>query len=133
MATLQFDLVAPERVLFSGAVDAVLLPGIEGEMTILPGHVPLVTALKSGYVVANDHKGSGTRVFVRGGLAEVNGAGVTVLAERATPAQELTPEILEHEILEAGMRRDGSDDPAVRHEAEAAIAELEEARATLRL
>ncbi len=47
MATFQFDLVGPERILYSGAVDAVQLPGSEGEMTVLPGHAPVLTTLKT--------------------------------------------------------------------------------------
>ena len=59
MATLHFELVAPERVLFSGEVEAVLLPGTEGDMTVLPGHAPVMTALKTGFVV--DHRTTRTR------------------------------------------------------------------------
>ena len=50
MATLHFELVAPERVLFSGEVEAVLLPGTEGDLTVLPGHAPLMATLKTGFV-----------------------------------------------------------------------------------
>ena len=45
MATLTFELVSPERILFSGEVDAVIVPGTEGDMTVLPGHAPVMTAL----------------------------------------------------------------------------------------
>src|SRR4051794_15347726 len=82
MATLHFELVSPERVLFSGEVEAVMLPGTEGDMTVLPGHAPVMTALKTGVVIATNHKDNGERVLVRGGFAEVNAGGVTVLAER---------------------------------------------------
>jgi len=73
MATLQFELVAPERVLYSGPVDAVMLPATEGDMTVLPGHAPVMTALKTGFIVITDHKDHGTRVLVqtRGGDRDV--------------------------------------------------------------
>lgn len=132
MATLRFELVSPERVIFSGDVEAVLLPGTEGDMTVLPGHAPVMTALKTGFVVITNHVGEGERTLVRGGFAEINATGLTVLAERATPVQELTPELIDREILEAGMMRDGSEDFAIKQAAAAAIAGLEEARAALR-
>jgi F-type H+-transporting ATPase subunit epsilon len=132
MTTLHFELVSPERVLFSGEVEAVLLPGTEGDMTVLPGHAPVMTALKAGFVVATNHKNDGERVFVRGGFAEVNAAGVTVLAERATPLEDLTPEKLDQEIFDAGMIRDGSADFRAREAANALIAQLEEAKGALR-
>ena len=50
MATFHFELVAPERVLYSGEVDAVMLPGTEGDMTVLPGHAPVMTGLKTGFI-----------------------------------------------------------------------------------
>lgn len=133
MATMHFELVAPERVLFSGEVEAVLLPGTEGDMTVLPGHAPVMTALKAGFVVATSGKNDGERVLVRGGFAEINATGVTVLAERATPVQELTPEKIDREILEIQTMRDGSDDHQARQAADSMIAQLEEARATLSL
>jgi F-type H+-transporting ATPase subunit epsilon len=132
MATLHFELVAPERVLYSGEVDAVLLPGSEGEMTVLPGHAPVITGLKTGFVVVTDHKDHGTRVLVRGGFAEINADGVIVLAERALPATELTPESIDQEILHVQMQRDTSHDEAVKDAANATIVQLQEARNALR-
>lgn len=132
MATLHFELVSPERVLFSGEVEAVLLPGTEGDMTVLPGHAPVMTSLKAGFVVATNHKDEGERVLVRGGFAEINATGVTVLAERATPMEELTPAKIDQEILDAGMLRDASEDYATREAANATIAQLEEAKAALK-
>jgi F-type H+-transporting ATPase subunit epsilon len=131
MATLQFELVAPERVLYSGPVDAVMLPGTEGDMTVLPGHAPVMTALKTGFLVITDRPGNGRRVLVRGGFADVNQQGLTVLAERALPEEEITPEVLDREILQAEMAYDATHDQAARNAAEAAIAQLREAKAAL--
>ena len=132
MATFHFELVAPERVLYSGEVDAVMLPGTEGEMTVLPGHAPVMTGLKTGLVVVTDRQNHGTRVLVRGGFAEINADGVIVLAERALSATELTPESIDQEILHVEMQRDSSHDDAVRDAANATIVQLQEARAALR-
>jgi F-type H+-transporting ATPase subunit epsilon len=131
MATLTFELVSPERVLFSGAVDAVVLPASEGDMTVLPGHAPMMTALKTGFLVITDKPGNGRRVLVRGGFADVNQNGLTVLAERALPEEEITQDILDHEILQAEMAYDATDDMAAKHAAEAAVAQLREAKAAL--
>ncbi|HEY8383388.1 MAG TPA: F0F1 ATP synthase subunit epsilon [Microvirga sp.] len=131
MANLTFELVSPERVLFSGSVDAVVLPASEGDMTVLPGHAPMMTALKTGFLVITDRPGSGRRVLVRGGFADVNQRGLTVLAERAMPEEEITQEILDREILQAEMAYDSTNDPGAKHAAEGAIAQLREAKAAL--
>ena len=131
MATFPFELVAPERVLFSGDVEAVMLPGTEGDMTVLPGHAPVMTALKTGFLVITNHKDEGERVLVRGGFADISARGVTVLAERALPVEDLTPESLDREILQAEMARDASEDFSAKQAADAAIAQLREAKAAL--
>jgi F-type H+-transporting ATPase subunit epsilon len=131
MATFTFELVSPERVLFSGAVDAVVLPASEGDMTVLAGHAPMMTTLKTGFLVITSTPGNGRRVLVRGGFADVNQNGLTVLAERALPAEELTQEILDKEILQAEMAYDATNDPAAKHAAESAIAQLREAKEAL--
>jgi len=131
MATLHFELVSPERVLYSGEVEAVMLPGIDGDMTVLPGHAPVITALRTGVVIVTNHKDEGERVLVRGGFAEINATSVIVLAERATPVEDLTAEMIDHEILQAEMLRDSNDDFAAKQAADAAIAGLREVRSAL--
>jgi F-type H+-transporting ATPase subunit epsilon len=131
MATFNFELVSPERVLFSGEVDAVVLPATEGDMTVLAGHSPVMTTLKTGFLVITSTPGNGRRVLVRGGFADVNQNGLTVLAERALPEEELTQEILDQEILTAEMHYDATNEPAAKHAAESAIAQLREAKVAL--
>src|ERR1700685_564729 len=82
MADLHLEFVSPERVLFSGDVDQVDLPGSEGDMGILPGHAPLVTALRPGIVTVFSG-GKPEPIVVIGGFAEVRPAGLTVLAHSA--------------------------------------------------
>jgi F-type H+-transporting ATPase subunit epsilon len=131
MATFSFELVAPERVLFSGDVDAVVLPASEGDMTVMPGHEPMMTALKTGFLIITDRPGNGRRILVRGGFADVNQRGLTVLAERALPEEEITQDILDREILQAEMAYDSTNDPVAKHAAESAVAQLREAKAAL--
>jgi F-type H+-transporting ATPase subunit epsilon len=88
MASLHFELVSPERLLMSDDVDAVEIPGTEGDMGILPGHAPVLSTLRPGVLVVT-RGGKNERIFVRGGFAEVNPQGLTVLAEVAIPVAEL--------------------------------------------
>jgi F-type H+-transporting ATPase subunit epsilon len=97
MAALHFEFVSPERVLFSGDVDQVDLPGAEGDMGILAGHAPLVTALRPGIVTI--YSGSSREpVVVIGGFAEVSPAGLTILADRAMPREDFDAATLAAEI-----------------------------------
>ncbi len=86
---LHFELVSPARLLFSGDVASVQIPGSEGEMTILPMHAPVLSTLKPGVVVVTKDGGAQEKMFVRGGFAEVNASGLTVLAETAIPLADL--------------------------------------------
>jgi F-type H+-transporting ATPase subunit epsilon len=80
---LSFSLVAPEREVFAGLVDQVDAPGVEGDFGVLPAHAPFMTALREGVVTVFD--GGRRRVFeVKGGFADVNAQGLTILAEEAT-------------------------------------------------
>ena len=98
---LHFELVSPARLLFSGDVASVILPGSEGEMTILPNHAPLLATLKPGVVTVGKDSGSSERIFVRGGFAEVNPQGLTVLAETAIPVADLDAASLAKQIKNA--------------------------------
>jgi F-type H+-transporting ATPase subunit epsilon len=97
---LHFELVSPARLLFSGDVAAVQIPGSEGEMTILPGHAPVLSTLKPG-IVTIQKDGGADRIFVRGGFAEVNAAGLTVLAETAIAMSDLDSAALAQQIKNA--------------------------------
>ena len=80
---LSFSLVSPEREVFSGLVDQVDAPGVEGDFGVLADHAPFMTALREGPVTVFD--GASKRVFnVHGGFADVTPAGLTILAEAAT-------------------------------------------------
>jgi len=100
MAALHFEFVSPERVLFSGDVDQVDLPGAEGDMGILAGHAPLVTALRPG-IVTIYNSGAREPVVVVGGFAEVSPAGLTILADKAMPRDNYDTTLLAAEIKDA--------------------------------
>jgi F-type H+-transporting ATPase subunit epsilon len=86
--TFHFELVSPERLLFSGEVDQVDVPGSEGDFGVLAGHAPLVATLKPGILTV--FTGSQReRIVVFGGFAEVSPAGMTVLADNAVALENL--------------------------------------------
>src|SRR5271154_36914 len=88
MATFHFDLVSPEKLAFSGEVDQVDVPGVEGDFGVLAGHAPVVAAIRPGILTVTAG-GSKQKIIVLGGLAEVSEKGLTVLADVATSIQEL--------------------------------------------
>ncbi len=88
---MQFDLVSPERRLASLEVSEVRVPGADGDMTAMADHAPTITTLRPGILSVTHASGTDDYV-VLGGFADISGAGVTVLAERAMPKAELTRE-----------------------------------------
>ena len=100
MAGLHFEFVSPENILFSGDVDQVDLPGIEGDMGIFAGHAPLVTTLRPG-IVTIFREGKREPVVVIGGFAEVGPGGLTVLADRAVAREDFDLESLAGDIKDA--------------------------------
>ena len=113
MATFHFDLVSPERIMFSAEVDQVDVPGAEGDFGVLAGHAPLVAQLRPGLLTVTAG-GKQERIVVQGGLAEVSAKGLTVLAEIATALAELDRAALAKQIaeMEAGIAA-GEKGPAL--------------------
>ena len=97
MGELHLEFVSPERVLFSGDVDQVDLPGTEGDMGILAGHAPLVTTLRPG-IVTIFNGNTKVPVVVIGGFAEVGPSGLTVLADKAVARADFDMATLASEI-----------------------------------
>ena len=88
MATFHFDLVSPEKLAFSGEVDQVDIPGVEGDFGVLAGHAPVIAAIRPG-ILTMTSGGSRQKIIVLGGLAEVSDKGLTVLADVATSIDEV--------------------------------------------
>ncbi|MEA2954406.1 MAG: F-type H+-transporting ATPase subunit epsilon, partial [Alphaproteobacteria bacterium] len=99
MATFHFDLVAPDKLLFSGEVDQVDVPGAEGDFGVLAGHAPLVATLKPGILVVHEG-GQKKRIVVTGGFAEVNPQGLTILADVATAVEDIDRTAITAQIRE---------------------------------
>lgn len=98
--TIQFDLVSPERRLASVAATEVQIPGADGDLTAMEGHAPTITTLRPGVLKAISAEGTKAYV-VTGGFAEITATGVSVLAERAIPADEATGAMLDGLVDEA--------------------------------
>ncbi len=98
MATFHFDLVSPEKLLFSGEVDQVDVPGAEGDFGVLAGHAPVVSALRPGIMTVFVN-GQAQRMVVLGGFAEVSADGkLTVLADLANSVEEFDRAVLAQHI-----------------------------------
>ncbi len=131
MADFPFELVSPERLMFTGAVESVIVPGTEGEFTVLKDHAPLMSTLKPGVVTIAEAGAKVTRLFVRGGFADVNPAGLTILAETAMPLEELDAARLDIEIQDASedVANATADEP--RRKAQEKLDQLRELKAAL--
>lgn len=130
MAAFNFELVSPEKLLFSGEVEAVSVPGLEGAFTVMKDHAPVMTALRPGVVeIARD--GGAQKLFVRGGFADISDKGLTILAEQAVPLEDLNADKIAAEI------RNGEEDLAdaksgeARRQAQEKLDQLRELKAAL--
>jgi F-type H+-transporting ATPase subunit epsilon len=98
MATFHFDLVSPEKLLFSGEVDQVDVPGAEGDFGVLAGHAPIVSALRPGIMTVMVN-GQAQRMVVLGGFAEMSPGGkLTVLADLADSVEDFDRAVLAERI-----------------------------------
>lgn len=86
MADLHFELVSPERLVRSGAVHMVVVPGTEGDFGVLAGHAPMMSTIRSGELAIYTASGAvPERIRIEGGFAEVSEKGLTILAEQLEP------------------------------------------------
>jgi F-type H+-transporting ATPase subunit epsilon len=86
---VQFELVSPERLLVSRAVEMVVVPGSEGDFGVLAGHAPLISEVRPGVIAVFDGGQVQERIFIAGGFAEVTAERCTVLAEEAMPVSDI--------------------------------------------
>jgi F-type H+-transporting ATPase subunit epsilon len=118
---LQFDLVAPERLLLSEPVEMVIVPGTEGDFGALPEHANLISLIRPGVIYVYRGGADPQRIFVGGGFAEVTGTGCTILAEQAIPVAEIDRTEAEKAVAEAREDLDDAKDEFAREIAAAAL------------
>jgi F-type H+-transporting ATPase subunit epsilon len=124
---LKFDLVSPERLLVSEEVESVVVPGGEGYFTVFARHAPLMSTLKPGQLEVKNLAGAVQKYFVRGGFADVNPNGLTILADQVIPLEDLDAAALAQEMKNAEEDlADAGEDQNKRRIAEARLNELKD-------
>ena len=122
--TFKFELVSPERLLVSEEVASVVIPGTEGEMTVMAQHAPVMTTVKPGVVTVNQAGGGSERYVVFGGFADILPEGCTLLAESAVAVGDIDREDLARRIQEAREDLDDAKDDDSRTRAEQFLHQL---------
>ena len=128
---LAFTLVSPERELFHGDVDQVVVPGSEGEFGVLPKHAPFMSTIKPGALRILNNGGE-QRIFVNGGFADVTPDGLTVLAEDAVDLTGFDVAALEADLKNAREDLGAAKDDAAKAQAQLRLDRLEALRASIR-
>jgi len=108
-----FELVSPERILISEAVEMVVIPGTEGDFGVLPGHSPLISAIRPGTIRVYQDGVVTETIFIASGFAEVTPTRCTVLADNAITATGLDSAAVAEELALATVSYEaakGSDD-----------------------
>jgi F-type H+-transporting ATPase subunit epsilon len=121
--TFKFELVSPERVLLSVDAEQAMVPGVEGDFTVFPGHAPLISTLRPGFLEVLTASGK-KQIFVKTGFADVNAASVTVLAETAFDVAETTASQISDEIVQAEADLAAAKDDDARTLAQTALDRL---------
>ena len=122
--TFKFELVTPERMAVSQDANQVVVPGLEGDFTVLPGHAPVISALRPGIVDVTLPDARKTRIFVKGGFAEVDAEHLTVLAERALDVEAMDAAAIAAEVAVAQADLASATDDTARLAAAAALERL---------
>ncbi|HRE59464.1 MAG TPA: F0F1 ATP synthase subunit epsilon [Micropepsaceae bacterium] len=125
---IRFDLVSPEKLLYSAEADMVTVPGREGDFAVLAGHEPFISIIRTGLINVKGGDDGDMRIFVRGGFAEVNAEGLIVLAEEAMPADDLDAAALDARIKDAEEDLADAKDDAARAKAAEALEGLRQMR-----
>lgn len=129
MSTMQFDLVSPERSLASLEATSVLIPGADGDMTIMPDHTSVITTLRPGVLVVNS-TGGDEKYAVFGGFAQISAEATSVLAERAIPVGEASADELDA-IVEAAEKAASGKEGADKDASDKLLADLAALRTEL--
>ena len=130
MASFQLELVSPEKLLLSRAVEMVVFPAAEGEMGVLAGHAPMIVSLRGGVISVREGGQVTEQLFVAGGFAEVAAARVTILAEEATPLANLSKSEAQLRLKEAEEAMAAAANETL-EKREAAMARMLSARAMM--
>jgi F-type H+-transporting ATPase subunit epsilon len=103
VANLHFELVSPAKLLFSGEVEQVDIPGAEGDFGVLADHAPMVATVRPGVLTVHA-SGVAQKIVVLGGFAEVSAKGLTVLADVAEAVEDIDRAMIASRISELETR-----------------------------
>ncbi len=129
--TVEFELVSPERLLLSIPVEMVVVPGSEGDFGVLPGHAPVISTMRPGVISIWNGGTVDRRVFVAGGVAEVQPERCTVLAEDAVPLDEADEAEGDRRVARAREALERADDEGAAAEARKRLAAAEALRTAI--
>jgi F-type H+-transporting ATPase subunit epsilon len=121
---LHFSLVSPERELFSGQVDQVVVPGVDGQFGVLNQHSAVMTVIKQGAIRILDGT-SERKIYVGGGFADVTATGLTILAEDAVDLSSLDKAAFERDLQNAREDARDAKEPDAKASADKRLARLE--------
>ena len=122
---VQFELVSPEKLLVSRAVEMVVVPGAEGDFGVLPDHAPLISTVRPGVIEIHEGGQVVEQIFVAGGFAEVTGERCTVLADEATPVKEINKGAVQSQLDAVRSELSAANDDAAREKLAAQVEILE--------
>ena len=129
--TVEFELVSPERLLLSIPVEMVVVPGSEGDFGVLPGHAPMISTVRPGVISIWQDGAVDRRVFVAGGVAEVQPERCTVLAEDAVPLEDTDEAEADRRVIDAREALERADDEGTAAEARKRLAAAEALRTAI--
>lgn len=114
--SFNFELVSPEKLLLSEAVSEVVLPGSDGEMTVMANHAPVMTTIRPGVLTVKGASGQTDRFVVFGGFADILPTGCTVLAESAIAVSDFSKDMVAKrvELAKADLSHAPSDEAKTR-------------------
>ena len=130
--TVEFELVSPEKLLLSAPVEMVVVPGSEGDFGVLPGHAPMISTIRTGVISIWKDGAIERRLFVAGGVAEVQPERCTVLAEEAVALEEADEAEIQTRVEDAREAVERAADDAGRAMAEKRLAAAEALQAAVR-
>lgn len=98
---VSYDLVSPEKLLSSGQADMIVVPGVEGDFGVLPGHAPIISTIRPGQIEIHESGQEAKKFLISGGVCEVSADCCTVLADEVVPIEDLDKNSLNERLKQA--------------------------------
>ena len=126
METFRFELVSPDSLVKDMTAEMVIVPGMDGDFGVLPGHSPMMSTIRPGVVEIHEAEGSDAdRLFVKGGLAQVTPTGLTILAEETILLSDVDIDDLANTMIETRQSLEAADDEVAQARFERELAWME--------